>query len=135
MNNLVNLDNNRVDLNKSIAEMMQKIMAYPVAYDGLTKKLTIKKVIFNGPATIIMWENGDKTVVKCHKDDAYDKRIGFMYACTKRICELGGFCTKSKTNKKPFDNWMDAWTERKAEVHEPFGKVISGFEVSIKPEK
>lgn len=78
---------------------------------------TIKKVIFNGPATIIFWADGSKTVVKCHEDDAYDKRIGFMYACTKRICELGGFCTKSKTNVKPFDNWMDAWTERKAEVH------------------
>lgn len=76
---------------------------------------TIKKVIFNGPATIIFWADGDKTVVKCHEGDTYDKRLGFMYACTKRICELGGFCKKSKTNQKPFDNWMDAWIDRKAE--------------------
>ena len=76
---------------------------------------SIKKVIFNGPATIIFWENGDKTVVKCHEDDTYDKRLGFMYACTKRICELGGFCATTKTNKKPFDKWMDAWVDRKAE--------------------
>lgn len=78
-------------------------------------QITIKKVIFNGPATIIFWANGDKTVVKCHEGDTYDKRLGFMYACTKRICELGGFCKKSKTNQKPFDNWMDAWIDRKAE--------------------
>lgn len=76
---------------------------------------SIKKVIFNGPATIIFWENGDKTVVKCHEGDTYDKRLGFMYACTKRICELGGFCATTKTNKKPFDKWMDAWIDRKAE--------------------
>lgn len=75
---------------------------------------SIKKVIFNGPATIIFWENGDKTVVKCHEGDTYDKRLGFMYACTKRICELGGFCATTKTNKKPFDKWMDAWIDRKA---------------------
>lgn len=78
---------------------------------------TIKKVIFNGPATIIFWANGDKTVVKCHEGDTYDKRLGFMYACTKRICELGGFCKKSKTNQKPFDHWMDAWIDRKAVDH------------------
>lgn len=75
---------------------------------------TIKKVIFNGPATIIFWADGDKTVVKCHESDTYDKRLGFMYACTKRICELGGFCKKSGTNRKPFDNWMNAWIDRKA---------------------
>lgn len=78
------------------------------------KLITIKKVIFNGPATIIIWENGDKTVVKCREGDTYDKRLGFMYACTKRICELGGFCATTKTNKKPFDKWMDAWIDRKA---------------------
>ena len=77
-------------------------------------RTTIKKVIFNGPATIIFWGDGDKTVVKCHESDTYDKRLGFMYACTKRICELGGFCKKSKTNRNPFDNWMDAWINRKA---------------------
>lgn len=76
---------------------------------------SIKKVIFNGPATIIFWENGDKTVVKCREGDTYNKRLGFMYACTKRICELGGFCATTKTNKKPFDKWMDAWIDRKAE--------------------
>lgn len=78
---------------------------------------TIKRVIFNGPATIIIWDNGDKTVVKCQNGDAYDKRTGFMYACAKRICEIGGFANPSKNNPKPFDSWMDAWVDRKAENH------------------
>lgn len=43
----------------------------------------IKKVIFNDPATIIFWEDGSKTVVKCQPDDKYDKMTGFAMACTK----------------------------------------------------
>lgn len=45
--------------------------------------MRIKKVIFNKPATIIIWENGDKTVVKCSKDDIYDPEIGFVMAVIK----------------------------------------------------
>lgn len=43
----------------------------------------IKKVIFNDPATIIFWEDGSKTVVKCQPDDKYDKMTGFAMACAK----------------------------------------------------
>ena len=32
----------------------------------------IKKVIYNNPATIICWEDGTKTVVKCSEGDTYD---------------------------------------------------------------
>lgn len=34
--------------------------------------LKYKKVIVNGPATIIIWEDGTKTVVKCSPGDKYD---------------------------------------------------------------
>lgn len=50
------------------------------------KRNDIKKVIFNGPATIILWANGEKTVVKCQKGDAYDKEKGFAMAFMKYIC-------------------------------------------------
>ena len=43
----------------------------------------IKKVIFNDPATIIFWDDGSKTVVKCQPNDKYDKMTGFAMACTK----------------------------------------------------
>lgn len=43
----------------------------------------IKKVIFNKPATIILWANGDKIIVKCSKDDIYDPEIGFVMAVIK----------------------------------------------------
>ena len=81
-------------------------------------KIMINRVIFNGPATVIIWKNGDKTVVKCHDGDTYDRKIGFMYACTKRICELGGFGKPFKGNTKPFDSWMNAWCGRKATYYD-----------------
>ena len=43
----------------------------------------IKKVIFNDPATIVLWKDGSKTVVKCKPGDKYDKTIGFAMACSK----------------------------------------------------
>ena len=38
----------------------------------------IKKVIFNGPATIVIWDDGKKTVVKCMDTDDYDPEKGLM---------------------------------------------------------
>ena len=48
----------------------------------------VDKVIFNEPATIVMWKDGTKTVVKCHPDDCYDPEKGFLLCCAKKL--LGG---------------------------------------------
>lgn len=45
----------------------------------------IKKVIFNNPATIVMWMDGTKTVVKCGKDDVYDPEKGLAMAICKKV--------------------------------------------------
>ena len=47
----------------------------------------IKKVIFNNPATIILWLDGTKTVVKCSSDDIYDKEKGFAMAVIKKLSD------------------------------------------------
>lgn len=44
----------------------------------------VKKVIFNDPATIVFWRDGTKTVVKCQKDDKYDKMTGLAMAISKK---------------------------------------------------
>lgn len=44
-----------------------------------------KKVIFNKPATIVFWEDGTKTVVKCSEDDEYSEYFGFLAALAKKI--------------------------------------------------
>ena len=45
----------------------------------------IKKVIFKGPATIVIWVDGSKTVVKCAEGDRYSKFSGLAIAMCKRM--------------------------------------------------
>ena len=45
---------------------------------------SIKRVIFNDPATIILWDDGSKTVVKCAKDEKFDPEKGFAMAIAKK---------------------------------------------------
>ncbi len=46
--------------------------------------LTIDKVIYNPPATIILWNDGTKTMSKCDDEDWYGKVTGFMLCVLKK---------------------------------------------------
>lgn len=43
----------------------------------------IEKVIFNDPATIVLWSDGTKTVVKTH-DEPYSKEHGLAMCIARR---------------------------------------------------
>lgn len=45
----------------------------------------IKKVIFNNPATIILWMDGTRTVVKCCNKDVFNKETGFKTALLTKM--------------------------------------------------
>lgn len=47
-------------------------------------KVDIKDVIFNDPATIVIWEDGTKTVVKCQPGDVYDREKGLALCIAKK---------------------------------------------------
>lgn len=51
---------------------------------GLSVMPSIKKVIFNEPATIVFWSDDTKTVVKCDKDDIFDPEKGLAIAIAKK---------------------------------------------------
>lgn len=61
--------------------------------------LTIEKVIYNPPATIILWNDGTKTMAKCDKEDAYNKATGFMLCVLKK--KYG-----NKTVRTMFDRYV-----------------------------
>lgn len=64
----------------------------------------IKNVIFNDPATIVLWDDGTKTVVKCQEDDLYSEEVGLALCIAKKA--LG--------NKGNFNNVFKKWIpERK----------------------
>lgn len=57
----------------------------------------IKNVIFNDPATIVFWEDGTKTVVKCQDGDEFDPEKGLAMAIAKKAYgNKGSYCTKLK---------------------------------------
>lgn len=59
-----------------------------------------KKVIFNDPATIILWQDGTKTVVKCSENDTYSPEMGMAMAiCKKALGNKGNY-------SKVFKKWL-----------------------------
>ena len=59
----------------------------------------IKQVIFNNPATIIIWKDGSKTVVKCQEGDVFDKEKGLAMCIVKKL--MG--------NKGNYNNLFKKW--------------------------
>lgn len=45
----------------------------------------IKQVIFNNPATIVIWKDGTKTVVKAQPGETFDEEKGLALAISKRV--------------------------------------------------
>ena len=61
----------------------------------------IKKVIFNYPATIIIWEDKSKTVVKLMDGDTWDPEKGFAMAYLKKLLGTQRLRKEIKTYVKP----------------------------------
>lgn len=58
--------------------------------DSKTNAIQIKNVIFNDPATIVLWNDGTKTVVKRGKNDTYDPEKGLAMAISKKTLGNNG---------------------------------------------
>ena len=46
--------------------------------------LTIKKIMYKPPATIVFWNDGTKTVAVCEKGDTYNRELGFALCVLKK---------------------------------------------------
>lgn len=64
---------------KTINDMLRKEMNMNNYIPG------IKKVIYNGPKTIILWGDRTKTIVSCGEGQAWDPYYGFCAAVTKKV--------------------------------------------------
>lgn len=52
--------------------------------NALRTYITVSKVIFNEPATIVLWSDGSKTVVKVTNNEKYDPEKGLAMAIAKK---------------------------------------------------
>lgn len=88
---LVNMINIEVNRRKEAIEKIRK-------YERMNSMFGINKVIFNNPATIVFWNDGTKTVVKCGKNDKFDPEKGLSMAISKKA--LGNTSSYYNTFKK-----------------------------------
>ena len=59
------------------------------------KNVDVKKIIFSGPKTIVLWSDGTKTIVSMSKDETnFDPEAAFCAAYTKKM-----FGTNSKIKR------------------------------------
>ncbi len=92
--------NEATSLYKCIDKIMKGVSpTMPTTVQKYLTKPEIEKVIFNEPATVILWKDGTKTVVKAH-NEPYDEEKGFVMAYLKRL--LGNDNTFNKEIRK----WM-----------------------------
>lgn len=70
-------------------------------WDPIYFPFSIDKVIYHDPATIILWKDGTKTVVKCDEHDAYDPEKGLYIALLKKV---GG--NRGKFYKEVIEPWL-----------------------------
>ena len=78
----------------------------------------ITKVIFNGPATIVFWSDGTKTVVKCDDDEFFDREKGLAMAISKKA--LG--------NKGNYYNEFRKWIDTEDQNKEPKVHIKTDYE-------
>lgn len=66
----------------------------------------VKRIVYHDPATIVFWQDGTKTVVKCMDGEPFEKYAGFCAALAKKV-----FGSTSKAKKV-------AGAKKKTEVEE-----------------
>ena len=68
----------------------------------------IENVIFNPPATVVLWSDGTKTVVKCGDMDLYSRETGLAMCIAKKIYgNKGSYFNEFKKWIKPDWNYTD----------------------------
>lgn len=76
---------------KGVSELAWKIASYL----GADPQPKATKVVENGPATVVFWSDGTKTVSKCSEADTYKPLVG------KLLCAL----RKVSRNRESTDRW------------------------------
>ena len=94
----------------------------------------IKDIIFNEPATIILWADGTKTVVKCQEGEGYDPEKGIAMAISKKaLGNKGNYCEVFKKwlpeEEKVNDGRVSSIDLRKA--FEEFAKVAKDNKIGL----
>lgn len=101
-----------------IADLMKKELTMKFS-SPIMQRPEIKKVHFNPPATVVLWTDGTKTVVKCQHDEKYDPEKGLAMAIAKKTFgNKGNYFNKIK-------EWTEPYHKAEMEAEEALRKVVA----------
>ena len=72
------------------------------------KNITVNKIIFSGPCTIVLWDDDTKTIAKVSDGDEFDPEKGVAICFMKKIM---GHTETNKLLRKAFNQY---WDEQKS---------------------
>lgn len=76
------------------------------------KNVDVKKIIFSGPKTIVLWSDGTKTIVSMSKDELrFDPEAAFCAAYTKKMFGTNSKIKRVIKEKSNFEEYMKAAIE------------------------
>ena len=92
----------------------------------------IRNVKFNGPATIVFWADGTKTVVKCQDGDAYSEEVGLAMCIIKKVFGntskyndiFKKWCPSYDTEPDAYDCLSEACKQIRDHVLKTFNEII-----------
>lgn len=87
------------------------------------KKLDVKKIIFSGPKTIVLWSDGTKTIVSMSKDETnFDPETAFCAAYTKKMFGTNSKIKRIIEQKSNFEEYTKAAIENAETEFDKFMK-------------
>lgn len=81
----------------------------PIKYNHSTRCIPVPvKIINQGPATIVFWDDKTKTIVKCSDNDEFDVDMAITMACLKKMVgEEAYAAAKQMGHKKRIQNMIE----------------------------
>ena len=116
-----------------LAGITTSATSIPKAVPKPTKYLPeIKKVKFNGPATIVFWADGTKTVVKCQDGDDYSEEVGLAMCIVKKVFGntskyndiFKKWCPSSDAETNADDFLSEAYKQFRDHILKTFNEII-----------
>ena len=92
-------NNNEIEISGNIISTLEK-QPFRKEVDRRVSNPGIKKVIFNDPVTVVIWDDDTKTIVKCQPGDTYDAEKGLALCIAKKY-----FGNKGNFNEV-FKKWV-----------------------------
>ena len=89
--------------------------------------LNVSKIIFNPPATIVFWEDGTKTVVKCSAEDEFSEYYGFLAALGKKVYENNNQIKKLIDKKAEWHYPEDEYSKQNEQLEKSMNKIAKEF--------